>query len=49
LQEARAGSGGLVVLAGEPGIGKSRTLEEFAETVRAEGALPSASADVTAQ
>ncbi len=39
LQEARAGSGGLVLLAGEPGIGKTRTLEEFAETARTQGAL----------
>ena len=31
--------GGLVMLAGEPGIGKTRTLEEFAETARSEGAL----------
>src|SRR5262249_51306334 len=34
LQEVRAGHGGLVMLAGEPGIGKTRTLEEFAETAR---------------
>jgi len=39
LQEARAGSGGLVMLAGEPGIGKTRTLEEFAETARTEGGV----------
>src|SRR5262249_18517920 len=39
LQEARAGSGGLVMVAGEPGIGKTRTLEEFAETARTEGVL----------
>jgi class 3 adenylate cyclase len=38
LQEARAGTGGLVLLAGEPGIGKTRTLEEFAELARARGA-----------
>lgn len=39
LRETRAGHGGLAMLAGEPGIGKTRTLEEFAETARAEGAL----------
>jgi class 3 adenylate cyclase len=39
LQEVRAGSGGLVMLAGEPGSGKTRTLEEFAEIARTEGAL----------
>jgi len=39
LDEARAGHGGLVMLVGEPGIGKSRTIEEFAEQARAAGAL----------
>src|SRR3990172_2566390 len=39
LDEARAGHGGLVMLVGEPGIGKSRTIEEFAEEARAAGAL----------
>jgi class 3 adenylate cyclase/tetratricopeptide (TPR) repeat protein len=39
VREARAGSGGFVMLVGEPGIGKTRTLEECAETARAEGAL----------
>jgi len=38
LDEARAGHGGLVMLVGEPGIGKSRTIEEFAEQARAAGA-----------
>jgi predicted ATPase/class 3 adenylate cyclase len=38
LDEARAGHGGLVMLVGEPGIGKSRTIEEFAEQARAGGA-----------
>src|SRR5262249_5954114 len=38
LQEVRAGHGGLAMLAGEPGIGKTRTLEEFAETARNAGA-----------
>jgi len=39
LDEARAGHGGLVMLVGEPGIGKSRTIEEFAEQARSGGAL----------
>ena len=39
LHETRAGHGRLVMVAGEPGIGKTRTLEEFAETARNEGAL----------
>jgi tetratricopeptide (TPR) repeat protein len=38
LDEASAGHGGVVLLAGEPGIGKTRTLEEFAETARSSGA-----------
>src|SRR5262249_12081957 len=36
---ARGGRGGVVMLVGEPGIGKTRTLEEFAETARAAEAL----------
>ena len=39
LEEARAGRGGVVMLVGEPGIGKTRTLEEFAETARAQEVL----------
>jgi predicted ATPase len=34
LGEAMAGRGGLVMLAGEPGIGKSRAAEEFASSAR---------------
>src|SRR5215470_2187145 len=39
LEESRAGQGGVVLLAGEPGIGKTRLLAEVAETARAQGAL----------
>src|SRR5262245_37042497 len=39
LEEARGGRGGVAMLVGEPGIGKTRTLEEFAETARAQEAL----------
>jgi hypothetical protein len=39
LDEAGARHGGVVLLAGEPGIGKTRTIEEVAETARALGAL----------
>src|SRR5262249_35991132 len=39
LDEARAGQGGVVLLAGEPGIGKTRLLEELAGTARTQGAL----------
>src|SRR5262245_56617053 len=38
LSDARAGRGAVVLLEGEAGIGKTRTLEELAETARAEGA-----------
>lgn len=39
LTEAVAGRGGLVFVTGEPGIGKTRTLEEFAQRARDQGAL----------
>jgi class 3 adenylate cyclase/DNA-binding CsgD family transcriptional regulator/tetratricopeptide (TPR) repeat protein len=39
LVDARAGRGGLVMLVGEPGIGKTRTMEEFAGHARAGGAV----------
>ncbi len=39
LDESRAGHGGLAMLVGEPGIGKSRTIEEFCEQARSGGAL----------
>src|SRR5262245_12335285 len=39
LRDARAGHGSVVLLEGEAGIGKTRTLEELAETARAEGAV----------
>jgi DNA-binding winged helix-turn-helix (wHTH) protein len=35
---ARSGTGSVVLLAGEPGIGKTRTAEEFAAAARAAGA-----------
>ena len=38
LDEARAGKGSLVMLVGEPGIGKTRTAEEFCEHARQAGA-----------
>ena len=38
LEQARAGSGALVMVVGEPGIGKTRTLEEFTAHAREQGA-----------
>src|SRR5581483_10134163 len=38
FREADAGRGGLVMLVGEPGIGKTRTSQEFAEAAAALGA-----------
>ncbi|MFZ0889524.1 MAG: AAA family ATPase, partial [Candidatus Binataceae bacterium] len=39
LDETRGGRGAMVMLVGEPGIGKSRTCEQFAESVRRRDAL----------
>jgi DNA-binding CsgD family transcriptional regulator len=39
LERALAGTGSLVLVAGDPGIGKTRTLAEFAAAARARGAL----------
>jgi len=39
LPGLRAGRGGLVMLVGEPGIGKTRAAEEFAEIARGEGVV----------
>jgi class 3 adenylate cyclase/tetratricopeptide (TPR) repeat protein len=39
FNDARTGRGGMVMLVGEPGIGKSRVLEEFTEAARADHAL----------
>jgi class 3 adenylate cyclase len=38
LQDLRAGRGSVSMLVGEPGIGKTRVAEEFAEVARGEGA-----------
>jgi class 3 adenylate cyclase len=38
LEQARGGHGSLVMLVGEPGIGKTRTAEEFAAIARHKGA-----------
>ncbi len=39
LADARNGHGSIAMLRGEPGIGKSRTIEEFAEQARQQGAM----------
>jgi DNA-binding CsgD family transcriptional regulator/tetratricopeptide (TPR) repeat protein len=39
LDEASAGSGGIVLIAGEPGVGKTRLLAHFAEQARNDGWL----------
>ena len=37
LEDALSGSGGLVMLVGEPGIGKTRTAQEFADIAERQG------------
>jgi class 3 adenylate cyclase len=39
IREASNGHGAIVMLCGEPGIGKTRTLEELAELARQQGAM----------
>ena len=39
LRDTRAGHGALMMLVGEPGIGKTRTTEEFAESGRQDGTI----------
>src|SRR5262245_26418382 len=39
LDGVRDGDGGVVMVAGEPGVGKTRILEELAESARADGML----------
>jgi DNA-binding CsgD family transcriptional regulator len=38
-QEAKGGSGGVVLIGGEPGVGKSRLVRELAASVRSAGAV----------
>jgi len=38
LEQARSGNGAVVMVVGEPGIGKTRTLEEFSAHARQQGA-----------
>jgi predicted ATPase len=39
LEDALAGRGGLVLLAGDPGIGKTRLADELSNRARSQGAL----------
>lgn len=39
LEDATAGNGGVVLVAGEPGVGKTRLVAQFAERAQAEGWL----------